>query len=54
MEHLTRMVPSDDAATLRLLGRSLRPVRDTVADALRWLAAAGHLDTKVIGRLAET
>jgi nucleoside-diphosphate-sugar epimerase len=52
MEHLTRMVPSDDAPTLRLLGRSLRPVRDTIADALRWMVSAGHLDAKVIGRLA--
>jgi dihydroflavonol-4-reductase len=52
MEHLTRMVPSDDAPTLRVLGRALRPVRDTVADALRWLVAAGHLQPKVIGRLA--
>jgi dihydroflavonol-4-reductase len=53
MEHLTRMVPSDDDPTLDALGVRLRPVRDTVADALRWLADAGHLPAKVIGRLAD-
>jgi dihydroflavonol-4-reductase len=53
MEHLTRMVESDDEPTLDALGLHLRPVRDTVADALRWLMEAGHLDACVIGRLAD-
>jgi dihydroflavonol-4-reductase len=52
MEHLTRMVPADDAPTWRALKLEPRPVRDTVADALRWLVQAGHLPERIIGRLA--
>ena len=46
MQYLTRWPGSDDAAALDLLGRDLRPLRDTVEDSVRWLVAAGHLDQK--------
>jgi nucleoside-diphosphate-sugar epimerase len=51
-EFMVRMVPTDDEPTLRALGMSLRPVRDTVEDAMRWMAATGHLSPKAAGRLA--
>ena len=44
MVYLTKVVPSDDAATLEELGMTLRPVRETVADTMRWLVDAGHVD----------
>jgi dihydroflavonol-4-reductase len=49
---LTRFVPCDSEATLRELGISFRPTADTLADAIRWLVAAGHLDAVHAGRLA--
>lgn len=45
------MVPTDDAPALKGLGVTLRPVKDSVSDTLRWLAAEGHLDARRIGRL---
>jgi len=49
---LTRFVPCDSAATLRELGLAFRPTEETLADAIRWLAAAGHLEARHAGRLA--
>ncbi|MCP2336274.1 nitroreductase/quinone reductase family protein [Actinomadura rupiterrae] len=46
------LVPTDDAPTLAALDLGLRPVETTVADALRWLAASGHLKPRRAGRLA--
>jgi nucleoside-diphosphate-sugar epimerase len=51
-EFMVRMVPTDDEPTLQALGLSLRPVRETLEDAMRWMAAAGHLSPKAAGRLA--
>ncbi|OUC83521.1 NAD-dependent epimerase/dehydratase family protein [Streptosporangium minutum] len=42
-EMMVTMVPTLDAPTLEALGMSLRPVRETIADSLRWLAEEGHL-----------
>ncbi|MFI6520496.1 nitroreductase/quinone reductase family protein [Spirillospora sp. NPDC050679] len=51
-EFMVRLVPTDDRPALDALGLALRPVRATTADALRWLAEAGHLDPRKAGRLA--
>jgi nucleoside-diphosphate-sugar epimerase len=51
-EFMVRMVPTDDEPTLRALGMSLRPVEETLEDAMRWMAATGHLSAKAAGRLA--
>jgi hypothetical protein len=44
-------VPTDDRG-LDELGVRLRPVRETVADAIRGLHAAGRLTDRQVGRLA--
>jgi hypothetical protein len=36
-------VPTDDRPSLASLGVTLRPVEETVEDALRWLAKEGHI-----------
>ncbi|ACY97392.1 MULTISPECIES: NAD-dependent epimerase/dehydratase family protein [Thermomonospora] len=51
-EFMTRLVPTDDRPALEELGMKLRPVEQTLSDALRWLAEAGHLDPRKAGRLA--
>lgn len=51
-DFMLTMVPTDDAPALKELGLTLRPVKDTVSDTLRWLAAEGHLDADRIGRLS--
>lgn len=53
-ELMVTLVPSDDGAALDELGLTLRPVEESVADTLRWLAAAGHLRPSRAGRLAPT
>ncbi|MBW8482530.1 SDR family NAD(P)-dependent oxidoreductase [Actinomadura parmotrematis] len=53
-EFMVRLVPTDDAPALDALGLKPRPVEETVADGLRWLAAAGHLPAARAGRLAPT
>ncbi|MFC4592156.1 NAD-dependent epimerase/dehydratase family protein [Sphaerisporangium corydalis] len=47
-------VPADDAETMDALALRLRPVQESVADTLRWLAEAGHIAPRYIGRLART
>jgi nucleoside-diphosphate-sugar epimerase len=49
---MTLMVPTDDAPTLATLGVSLRDVRETLEDTLRWMVRAGHLKTETAPRLA--
>ena len=51
-EIMTTMVATDDSATLDGLGVELRPVRDSLEDTIRWLAAEGHLPAKNAGTLA--
>lgn len=51
-EFMVTLVPSDDSETLGALGLTLRPVEESVADAVRWLAAAGHLAPHRAGNLA--
>jgi nucleoside-diphosphate-sugar epimerase len=53
-EFVRSLVPSDDGPALDTLGLTLRPVEESVADTLRWLAAAGHLAPGRAGRLAPT
>ncbi|MCO6004928.1 nitroreductase family deazaflavin-dependent oxidoreductase [Actinoallomurus purpureus] len=51
-QFMVTLVPSDDTAAIDALGVTLRPVEESLADALRWLAAAGHLSPARAGRLA--
>jgi dihydroflavonol-4-reductase len=51
MAVLTQWVPTEDRG-LDELGVRLRPVRETVADAIRGLHAAGRLTDRQVGRLA--
>jgi nucleoside-diphosphate-sugar epimerase len=50
-ELMVTLVPSEDGPALDALGLTLRPVEESVADTLRWLAAAGHLRPARAGRL---
>ena len=51
-EIMVTTVPTDDEASLRSLGVTLRPVEDTLTDALRWLVEEGHLTGRAAGRFA--
>ena len=51
-EIMTTMVATDDSATLDPLGLTLRPVRESLVETVRWLAEAGHLPARNAGRLA--
>lgn len=51
-EIMVTMVPTDDRAILAEVGLELRPLRDTLTEALRCLAADGHLAPGKAGRLA--
>ena len=51
-EFMVTLVPTDDRPILEALDLTLRPVEETVADALRWLARSGHLNPRRAGRLA--
>jgi dihydroflavonol-4-reductase len=52
MTIVTRWVPTDDRLVHEELGVSLRPVRETMADALRSLHAAGMATASQLGSLA--
>jgi len=43
---------ADASGTERDLDMRFRPKEETLRDTIRWMAAAGHLDPKVCGRLA--
>lgn len=49
-EIMVTMVPTEDGPSLSALGVSLRPVRESLTDALRWLVAEGHLSGRSAGR----
>lgn len=51
-EFMLTLVPSDDGPALKALSLTPRPVGESVADTVRWLAAAGHLRPTRAGRLA--
>ena len=51
-EIMSSMVPTDDGPTLESLPIALRPLRDTVEEAIAVLAAAGDLPAPAAGRLA--
>ena len=51
-EVMVSMVPTDDRATEAALGLERRPARASIEDALRCLAADGHLAPEKAGRLA--
>jgi nucleoside-diphosphate-sugar epimerase len=50
--YMTHGVPTDDSATLADLGIEYRPTAETLADSVRWLVEAGHLDPKWAPALA--
>lgn len=50
-EFMVTLVPTDDRPILDALDLTLRPVEETVEDALRWLAESGHLSPRRAGRL---
>ena len=50
-ELMVTLVPSDDTVALDALGMTLRPLEESVADTLRWLATTGHLRPSRAGRL---
>ena len=47
----TRWRPVDDSATTDGLGLKYRDVRETLAETLRWMVGAGHLEPSAVGRL---
>ncbi len=51
-EFVTRSVPCDSSATLRELGFSYRPPRETLRDTLVWLYQVGELNASHVGKLA--
>ncbi|MCP9948873.1 nitroreductase/quinone reductase family protein [Actinomadura madurae] len=51
-EFMVTLVPTDDRPILEALDLTLRPVEETLADSLRWLAETGHLSPRRAGRLA--
>jgi hypothetical protein len=51
-ELMVTMVRTYDTPTLEVLGVVLRPVRESIADSLRWLAQEGHLSPVKVGRPA--
>ncbi|HEX9682650.1 MAG TPA: NAD-dependent epimerase/dehydratase family protein [Acidimicrobiales bacterium] len=53
-EFMVKAVPSEDGPTLDELGVTYRPTRQTIADAIGWLASEGHLSPRAAGRLAPT
>jgi nucleoside-diphosphate-sugar epimerase len=48
----TQACPYDSDATCLELDLQWRPVDDTLADSIRWLAATGHLPSRLAGSLA--
>jgi hypothetical protein len=51
-EVMVSMVPTDDSGTITALGLERRPPRESLEEALRCLAADGHLAPERAGRLA--
>jgi len=51
-EFMIKLVPTDDRPLLEETGLTLRPARETLADSLRWLVTAGHLDPARAGHMS--
>ena len=51
-EIMVTMAPTEDDPALDALGVRLRPVRESLTDALRWMVDAGHLPPSSAPRLA--
>lgn len=51
MEYVTRWAIADSSRILARSGLRFRLGEETYGDTIRWLVAAGHLDTKYAGRL---
>ena len=45
--------PCDSRKTIEELGLDFRPTEETLGDAIAWMAAAGHIDRKLAGRLVD-
>jgi hypothetical protein len=52
VEMMVTMVRAHGTPTLEALGVGPRPIQETNADALRWLAQEGHLPPVKVGRPA--
>jgi nucleoside-diphosphate-sugar epimerase len=52
MEYASLWPGADSSATLAELGVAFRPLKETVADTLRWLHEAGHVEARCVGQLA--
>lgn len=52
MSYVTQWSPADSSKIQRRAGLHFRPGEETFADAIRWLARAGHLKPRHAGRLA--
>jgi hypothetical protein len=52
MTMATASLPCDSTASEAGLGVTWRPVNDTLADSVRWLAAEGRIPPALAGRLA--
>lgn len=50
-ELMTTMCPTDDTPFHEELGVGYRPTEETMADAIRWMVAAGHLDARLAPNL---
>lgn len=50
-EFMTTMCDTDDALLQEDLGITYRPTEETMADAMRWLVDAGHLDARFVPNL---
>jgi nucleoside-diphosphate-sugar epimerase len=48
----TRACPYESDASCRALDLQWRPVEETLAESIRWLAATGHLNSRLAGTLA--
>ena len=52
MKFATMWPGAESSPALEVLGIGFRDPNETLSDTLRWLHAAGHLDGRVVGRLA--
>jgi hypothetical protein len=48
----TQWAEADSSKTLEMLGLRFRNPRETLADTIRWMHRAGHVDARFVGRLA--